>query len=112
PPGKKQVADNDFIETIQAVSMDAVLAKLKVTVDNAASISGDLSGIMRNIHEGKGTIGKLFMDTVLAKTVDDAMMNIKQGTGGFKQNMTAASHNFLLKGYFKKKKRENEKKGK
>jgi phospholipid/cholesterol/gamma-HCH transport system substrate-binding protein len=43
------------------------------------------------------------MDTTLAKNVNDAMVNIKQGAGGFKQNMAAASHNFLLRGFFKKK---------
>ncbi|MBK7668229.1 MAG: hypothetical protein IPJ32_13370 [Sphingobacteriaceae bacterium] len=32
------------------------------------------------------------------------MVNIKQGAGGFKQNMNAASKNVLLRGYFKKKK--------
>jgi phospholipid/cholesterol/gamma-HCH transport system substrate-binding protein len=43
------------------------------------------------------------MDSNMAGTINDAMVNIKQGAGGFKQNMNAASHNFLLRGYFKKK---------
>jgi phospholipid/cholesterol/gamma-HCH transport system substrate-binding protein len=43
------------------------------------------------------------MDSVMAENVDQAMINIKQGAGGFKQNMDAASHNWLLRGYLKKK---------
>ena len=31
------------------------------------------------------------------------MINIKQGAGGFKENMDAAGHNALLRGYIKKK---------
>jgi hypothetical protein len=48
---------------------------------------------MNNIRRGKGTIGKLFMDTLFAKSIDQTLLNIKQGTGGFKKNMDAASHN-------------------
>ncbi len=107
--GKQEIADNDVLETIQPVSIDDILVKVKIVADNAASITGNLSGIMENIYEGKGTIGKLFMDSTFAKTVDQALVNIKQGAGGFKQNMDAASHNFLLKGYLKKKKNESEK---
>jgi phospholipid/cholesterol/gamma-HCH transport system substrate-binding protein len=101
--GQATLSDNDTIQTAQPVNMDEILLNLKVTSENAANITGDLSAIMKNIHEGKGTIGKLFMDSTMAQNVDAAMVNIKEGTGGFKQNMDAASHNFLLKGYLKKK---------
>jgi phospholipid/cholesterol/gamma-HCH transport system substrate-binding protein len=105
-PGKKVVVNNDFIETDQTVSMDDILKKVKVTCDNAAVITGDLSLVMENIREGKGTIGKLLMDSTMAETIGDAMVNIKQGTKGFKQNMDAAGHNVLLRGYIKKKEKE------
>jgi phospholipid/cholesterol/gamma-HCH transport system substrate-binding protein len=101
--GKQSIANNDIIETAQPVSMDDILLKIKVTSDNAANITGYLADIMKNIHDGKGTIGKLFMDSTFAQNFDEAIVNVKQGAGGFKQNMDAASHNFLLKGYLKKK---------
>lgn len=107
--GQKTLADNDVIATEQPVTMDDILIKLKVTGDNAATITSDLAIVMTNIREGKGTIGKLLMDTSMAKEVDQALTNIKQGAGGFKQNMNAASNNVLLRGYFKKKKKAEEK---
>ena len=100
---KQQLADNDIIKTSKTVSTDEILEKIKITSDNAAVITSDLAAVMDNIRAGKGTIGKLLMDSAMAGTVNDAMVNIKQGAGGFKQNMNAASHNFLLRGYFKKK---------
>ncbi|HXA01605.1 MAG TPA: MlaD family protein [Cytophagaceae bacterium] len=109
-PGKRELSDMDTIETAQPVNMDDILLSLQVTADNAASITDDLSMIMNNISEGKGTIGKLFMDSTFSRNVDEAMVNIKQGAGGFKQNMDAASHNFLLKGYLKKKVNDKTKK--
>lgn len=107
--GKPELADNDVIATTQPISMDDILVKIKVASDNAANITDNISVITQNIRDGKGTVGKLFMDSTLAENVDQALINIKQGAGGFKQNMTAASHNFFLKGFFKnKKKRKNE----
>jgi phospholipid/cholesterol/gamma-HCH transport system substrate-binding protein len=105
--GEKTLSDNDMIATEQPVTMDDILLKLKVTGDNAATITSDLAVVMTNIREGKGTIGKLLMDTAMAEQVDQALLNIKQGAGGFKQNMNAASNNILLRGYFKKKNKSN-----
>jgi len=101
--GEHELSNNDTIETAQTVNIDDILIKIKKTSDNAANITGDLAFIIKNIRDGKGTIGKLFSDSAFAQNVDDALVNIKQGAGGFKQNMDAASHNFLLKGFLKKK---------
>ncbi len=108
--GKKEIQNNDVVSTTIPVSMDDILINLKTTTSNAALITDDLSIVMDNIRSGKGTIGKLFMDTVFAETIDQALVNIKQGAGGFKQNMDAAGNNVLLRGFFKKKKREEKNK--
>lgn len=99
----KIIANNDVMETLQPVNIDDILISLRVTTNNAASITNDLAFVMNNIRTGKGTIGKLISDTVLADNIDAAIVNIKQGAGGFKQNMKAAQHNILLRGFFKKK---------
>lgn len=108
-PGQKEIAENGIIGTSQAISMDDILLKIKVTSDNAASITDDLAVLMSNIREGRGTIGKLFMDTTFADNIDQTLVSIKQGAGGFKQNMDAAKQNILLRGFFKKKEKEKEK---
>ncbi|MCD6065819.1 MAG: hypothetical protein K0S33_645 [Bacteroidetes bacterium] len=106
-PGQKPIEDNGLILTGQPIDTDEILAKLKSTTDNAASISGDLAVIMHNISAGKGTIGKLFMDTTMANTLDQTITNLKQGTQGFEENMNAAKKSFLLRGAFKKKKKKD-----
>ena len=108
-PGAKsklEIQNNDIIVAAVPVSMDEILYNLKVTSSNAAYITNDLGAVMNNIRNGKGTIGKLFMDTLFAKSIDQTLLNIRQGTGGFKKNMDAASHNILLRGFFKKKKED------
>lgn len=101
---KLEVADNDILETVQPVSMDDIMVNINETSNNAAIITGDLAAIIKNIREGKGTLGKIMMDSSFAQNIDKTLVNIKQGTGGFKQNMDAAGHNFLLRGFIKKKK--------
>ena len=102
------IGDNDTLTAMQAVSMDEIMVKIKVTADNAAVITGGLASIVENISGGRGTIGKLFMDTVFAKNIDNSIINIKQGTRGFQQNMDAAGNSFLLRGFFKKKNKDKE----
>jgi len=100
--GKPIIENNDMIGTTIPINFDDMLLKLKTTVDNASYITGDLAAIMGNIKSGKGTIGKLFMDSIFADNLDRTIVNVKQGTKGFKQNMDAAKHSFLLGGFFKK----------
>jgi phospholipid/cholesterol/gamma-HCH transport system substrate-binding protein len=107
--GEKMIADNDIIETHQGVSTDEILQSLKITSDNAAQITSDLAIVMQTIREGKGTLGKLLMDSTMGENVDQALVNIRKGAGGFKQNMDAAGNSFLLRGALKKKEKEKEK---
>ena len=110
--GGKEIENKDYIQAIDGSGLDAIMKSVKVTADNAAAITTDLSAVMGNIRSGKGTIGKLFMDTVFAGNLDATMVNVKQASGGLKENMEAAKHNFLLRGYFKKKEKEAEAKKK
>jgi len=105
-----EISNNDAIGSIAPIDMDALMFKLKATGDNLSSITGDLATIMKNIRTGKGTIGMLFTDSVFAHNLGSAIVNVKQGAQGFKQNMDAAGNSFLLRGYLKKKEKEKEKK--
>ncbi|MDF2449051.1 MAG: hypothetical protein K0R26_1555 [Bacteroidota bacterium] len=107
--GHREVQDKDFLVTTVPVSMDEILANLKTTSTNAATITDDLAAMLHSMRSGKGAVGKLFMDTVFADNLDKTLVNIKQGAGGFKKNMDAASNNVLLRGFFKKKKKDKDK---
>ena len=106
---KEQIQSHDYILTTAPISVDDILKQLKTTSENASQITGDMAIIMGTIRSGKGTVGKLFMDTAFADNVDQTLVNIKQGTGGFKQNMDAAKENIFFRGFFKKKKKEEQK---
>lgn len=97
--------DGQYLKSLEPVEIDAIMASLQSTVDNAEIISDELSDIMININSGEGTLGRLIKDTVIAENLNQTMVNLKRSTKGLDENMKAAQENFLLRGYFKRKER-------
>ena len=104
-----EVKDGARIESFEPVEFDDILSSVKVTAENAEIITSELALLLSDINNGEGTIGKLLNDEGMAKDLDRTMENLRKSSKGLEQNMEAAKHNFLLRGYFKKKEREKEK---
>ena len=85
---------------------DTIMARLNVTVGNTKILSRQLTEMMYNINKGNGTFGRLIRDTILAENLNQTLINLKKSSKGLDENMTAAKHNFLFRGYFKRKARE------
>lgn len=114
-PGNSQsepINNNDTIQTAGPVNLNDILSNLKLTAENATMITNDLAVIMGGIRSGKGTLGKIFIDSSFAMNIDQTIVNLKRSSKGLNENMEAAKHNFLLKGYFNKKEKEAQKKEK
>jgi phospholipid/cholesterol/gamma-HCH transport system substrate-binding protein len=97
------VRDGQKITAKEPVEMDAIMESLSVTAANAEIISAQLAEIMVKVNSGKGTIGRLIQDSAIAENLSQTMVNIKKSSKGLDENMQAAKHNFLLKGFFNKK---------
>jgi phospholipid/cholesterol/gamma-HCH transport system substrate-binding protein len=98
------------LDSEEPVEMDAIMASLQVTADNAAIISDQLAKIMIKVNSGTGTLGRLIRDSTIAGNLNQTMVNLKNSSKGLDENMNAAKENFLLKGYFNRKARETQKK--
>ena len=108
-----------MIATVNPMELDKTVAKIAQIADNAEVITSALAGIATQVRSGRGSIGTLLYNDTLAnslngtvKSAHEAVESVKKGTEGFSENMTALKHNFLLRGYFKKKKKAEEKKKK
>ena len=97
------VKDGQQIGSKEPVETDAIMASLEVTAANAEIVSNQLAEIMIRVNSGKGTIGRLIQDSTIAENLSATMLNIKKSSKGLDENMQAAKHNFLLKGFFNKK---------
>ena len=108
-PESKIIADNQTIDSTEPVETDEIMQSLEVTAGNAAIASEEITQILYKINKGEGTLGRLINDEDIANNLDKTIGNLKKGTKGLSENMEAAKHNFLLRGFFKKKKRAEEK---
>lgn len=85
--GKKEIQNNDSVKTTMPMNLDEIFLSLKTTIENASSITGDLSKITDNIQSGQGTIGRLLMDSSMGKNFDSTFVNVKKGSDSFRMFM-------------------------
>ncbi|WP_343672196.1 MlaD family protein [Chitinophaga sp.] len=104
------VKDGESIHAVDPMQFDKVLDRLSGVAYNAEEITGQLAAIARQVNQGKGSIGRLLYSDSMANdlegTVNEARKTMKavhKGSEGFSENMEALKHNFLLRGYFRKK---------
>ena len=78
---EKFSADNSLwrllTDTVIAENIRNVVVRFKLSTNNAAIISGDLSKIVHDIKLGKGTVGALLMDTLFSNKLSQTIINIQ-----------------------------------
>jgi len=114
--GKADVRDGDTIASQPPLEMADLLQKTSGILDssqqaiqNATRATANLDSISAKINGGQGTAGALVNDKQLYNNLEqtsssmrDTMVQAQAGVTDFQENMEALKHNFLLRGYFKK----------
>jgi phospholipid/cholesterol/gamma-HCH transport system substrate-binding protein len=138
--GNNAVKDGDIILVKNAIEMEDVMLSAKTSVDNAGIITDQLAQFTTKMNNGNGALSKLISDeefsnslqgtllnlqsatnefasftakinnSGLSEALDSTMINIQGATKGLNENMEAVQSNFLLKGFFNKKKKAEAKK--
>jgi len=98
--------DGDQLLSTEPIETDAIIATLKVTIDNTALITDQMADILVKINSGNGTLGRLIQDSTIAENINQTIVNLKKSSKGLDENMNAAKSSFLLKGYYKKKEKK------
>ena len=83
---------------------------IKNTLIHLQTSSNEFAKFTAKMNNGKGALSKMVSDEKFGKTLDSTMANLQAGTKGLSENMEAAKSNFLLRGFFKKKKKADAKK--
>ena len=89
-PGKgiaQLVEPNDIIQSINRVRTDDMLSTLNTTNENAALLTADLLKITKEITQGKGTIGLLVNDTIMANDLKQTMRYLKITSKGISESI-------------------------
>jgi phospholipid/cholesterol/gamma-HCH transport system substrate-binding protein len=100
--------NGQHLPSMEPVETDAIMASIEISAAYAEIITEELAEIMIKINSGAGTLGQLIQDSTVAQNLNQTIINLKKSSKGLDENMEAVKHNFLLKGFFKKKEREAE----
>src|ERR1043166_7951946 len=74
---------------------DGILNEMQGAMKNVSATAGNMNEISSKINQGAGTLGALVNDKKMYK-------NANSGITAFSEDMEALKHNFLLRGFFKK----------
>jgi phospholipid/cholesterol/gamma-HCH transport system substrate-binding protein len=83
---------------------------IEKTLNNLEKSSNEFNVFTKKLNNDKGILSKLVGDQRLATSLDSSLINIEKASKNIIEIEEAAKHNFLLRGYFKKKEKALEKK--
>lgn len=99
------------------VSDTVIFSKLRATVTQMNDATTKANGIIENLSQASGQInnpktpiGTLLNDQNAATDLKETLRNLSSGTAKLDENMEALQHNFLLRGFFRKKAKQEAKK--
>lgn len=108
------VTNGQQLATVNPLDVDKIITKVTKVIDNAESLTGGLSDIIAKINHGKGSIGRLLNSDKLSKDLEgtvkqakSTIANVHTTTTTLNTDLKAAQSNFLLKHFFKKKKKDS-----
>ena len=108
----QMVKNGDQLQSVAPFDADKLIAKLTGIADNAGTLIQNLASITGKVNSGKGSLGRLLNNDKMANDLDatvkqakTTMANVHKTTSTLNEDLTAAQHNFLLKGFFNKKKK-------
>lgn len=99
-------------DTSAANQIRKVFANLEKSGEDVNAITKNLDDYIKEIKSGKGALNHLTQDESFVNELDSTMIQIKEASEKLNDNMEALQHNFLLRGFFKKKERQEKREAK
>lgn len=95
-------------DTAVARRVAHIVVNLEKSTRKIDTVVQNLNLVVLNAKDGKGAINYLSNDPSLVKKIDTTMTNINTSSRLLNENLQALKHNFLFRGYFKKRGELNE----
>ena len=107
----KGVAGLLLHDTAVARNLTHAIESINTASRNADTLVYRLNGLVYNIRDevenGKGTVHTILKSEEVALQLKQILDNVTEGTRSFNESMEALQHNFLLRAYFKKQKKQH-----
>lgn len=79
-PNHPEVEEGDRLKTEEALSSDQVLETLQENNRNLLRVTNDFKALVGNIRRGKGTVGAVLTDSMVADNFKKAMENLERAS--------------------------------
>jgi phospholipid/cholesterol/gamma-HCH transport system substrate-binding protein len=105
---KGGLADQVLTDTVVFARLQASVKALEKTAASAATLTENLNQASNKLNKSDNAAGLLLNDAQTAQQVKAIMQNLQTSSKKLDENLEALQHNFLLRGFFKKKEKEAE----
>lgn len=97
-----QIKDGDTIQSEPPTDIADLIKKTSAILDNGETTMKNMDDISTKINQGKGSMGALVNDRKIYQDLSATTTKAKEGAAAFDDNMEAIKHNFLVRGFYKK----------
>lgn len=88
-------------------NMRATATQLHQAANNASQFTNDIQKITKDLDKSNSAIGILLHDETVASDLKATIKNLNTSSQKLDQDLEAVQHNFLLRGFFRKKAKNN-----
>lgn len=88
------------------VSDTVIFRKLRQSAGDIRTAANNIQAVSEKLNDPNSPLGLLMTDSAAAADLRSTLHNLNGGTAKFEDDMEALQHNFLLRGFFKKKNRK------
>ena len=100
--GAERLKDGDTIASEPPLDISDLFKKTDQILDTAKDTMQNVDSISLKINRGEGSVGALINDKKLYQQANATAAEAEAAATAFDENMEALKHNFLLRGFFKK----------
>ncbi len=100
---KGSLADELTTDTTMFTVLKGTITQLRDVAITAAQLTDNLKGATDNLNDTATMPGVILKDKQTAASLKQTIFNLESSSHKLDEDLEAAQHNFLLRGYFKKK---------